>query len=117
MLIDLAQGRPDFSATVFDVCIIGGGVAGITLAIKLGQAGRRVLVVEAGDRDVNADLQAFYRGEGSDLENLPLDRDAHQSARRLLASLGRVVSGARPLRFRAIGFVGGWCLADRQTGS
>ena len=33
MLIDLAQYRPDFSATVFDACIVGGGVAGITLAI------------------------------------------------------------------------------------
>ncbi len=73
MLTDLAERRPDFSATVFDVCIIGGGVAGITLAIKLGQAGRRLLVVEAGDRGVSADSQASYRGEGGDLENLPLD--------------------------------------------
>ncbi len=73
MLIDLAQYRPDFSATVFDACIIGGGVAGITLAVKLGQAGRRVLLVEAGDRTVSANSQAYYRGELGDLENLPLD--------------------------------------------
>ena len=73
MLIDLAQHRPDFSTTVFDACIIGGGVAGITLAVKLGQAGRRVLLVEAGDRDVSAKSQAYYRGERGDLENLPLD--------------------------------------------
>ena len=72
MLIDLAKNRPDFSATIFDVCIIGGGVAGIILAIKLGQAGRNVLLVEAGDQDVSTKSQAYYRGELGQLENLPL---------------------------------------------
>lgn len=72
MLIDLAQNRPDFSATIFDVCIIGGGVAGITLAVKLGQAGRNVLLVEAGNQDVSVKSQAYYRGELGALENLPL---------------------------------------------
>ncbi len=73
MLIDLAQRRPDFSATIFDACIIGGGVAGITLAIKLGEAGRRVLVVEAGDRSISAKSQEHYSGDLGTLENLPLD--------------------------------------------
>ena len=72
MLIDLAQYRPDFSSTMFDVCVIGGGVAGITLAIKLGQAGRRVLLIEAGDQNASARSQKYYRGENGDLENLPL---------------------------------------------
>lgn len=72
MLIDLAQNRPDFSATIFDVCIIGGGVAGITLAVKLGRAGRNVLLVEAGNRDVSAKSQTYYRGELGALDNLPL---------------------------------------------
>jgi hypothetical protein len=73
MLVDLAQHRPDFSTTVFDVCVVGGGVAGITLAIKLGRAGRHVLLLEAGDRDASAKSQAYYRGELGELENLPLD--------------------------------------------
>jgi choline dehydrogenase-like flavoprotein len=73
MLIDLAQDRPDFSATVFDVCIIGGGVAGITLAVKLGQAGRRVLLLEAGNQEIGLKSQAYYSGEQGDLENLPLN--------------------------------------------
>ena len=94
MLIDLAQHRPDFSATVFDVCIIGGGVAGITLAVKLGRAGRRVLLVEAGDQNVSAKSQAYYRGERGELENLPLRRDAHSRTRRLFPSLGRMVPNA-----------------------
>ena len=72
MLIDLPQQRPDFSTKLFDVCIIGGGVAGITLAVKLGQAGRSVLLVEAGDRHFSATSQSYYRGDLGDLENLPL---------------------------------------------
>jgi GMC oxidoreductase len=73
MLIDLTQTRPDFSTTIFDTCIIGGGVAGITLALRLGRAGRRVLLTEAGGQDANAKSQAFYHGKSGDLENLPLD--------------------------------------------
>lgn len=72
MLIDFAHYRPDFSATVFDACIIGGGVAGISLAVKLAQAGRHVLLVEAGDRAPSAKSQTYYRGDQGDLENLPL---------------------------------------------
>ena len=78
MLIDLTQNRPEFSATVFDVCIIGGGVAGITLAVKLGRAGRNVLLVEAGDQNVSAKSQEYYRGELGDLENLPLQGGSSQ---------------------------------------
>lgn len=73
MLIDLAEVRPDFPATTYDACIIGGGVAGITLAVKLGQAGRRVLLIEAGSRNFSPNSQSYYRGEQGDLENLPLD--------------------------------------------
>ena len=72
MLIDLAQVRPDFSKTVFDVCIVGGGVAGITLATKLGRAGRNVILIEAGSQSVSPKSQAYYRGELGELENLPL---------------------------------------------
>lgn len=73
MLIDLNQYDPELASQVFDVCIVGAGVAGITIALKLGEAGRRVLLIEAGDRYVSAKSQAFYRGEQGDLENLPLD--------------------------------------------
>jgi len=72
MLIDLNQRRPDLAGTAFDVCIVGGGVAGITHATKLGEGGRRVLLVEAGGRDKSAKSQAFYRGRHGELENLPL---------------------------------------------
>ena len=72
MLFDLTQDRPDLSATEFDVCIIGGGVAGITLAVKLSQAGHQVILIEAGGRQISAKSQAYYRGEQGELENLSL---------------------------------------------
>jgi choline dehydrogenase-like flavoprotein len=72
MLIDLSVRRPDLAGTVFDVCIVGGGVAGITLAAKLGALGRRVLLIEAGGREVSRASQENYRGQGGALENLPL---------------------------------------------
>jgi choline dehydrogenase-like flavoprotein len=73
MLIDLARTRPDFSMTEFDACIIGGGVAGITIAVKLGRAGRRVILIEAGGQKISAKSQAYYRGKVGRLKNLSTD--------------------------------------------
>ena len=35
----------------YDVCIIGGGPAGITLALRLAANGRRVVIVEVGENE------------------------------------------------------------------
>jgi len=48
-----------------DVCIVGAGAAGITLATELGRAGRDVCLVESGGLAPEAPIQALY-----DLENL-----------------------------------------------
>lgn len=40
---------PMLSGTTTDVCVIGAGIAGLTTAYLLGQAGRRVVVLEAGE--------------------------------------------------------------------
>jgi choline dehydrogenase-like flavoprotein len=73
MIIDLAA-RPVSELPVFDVCIAGAGVAGLTVALQLTERGRRVLLLEAGGRDVSPASQEFYRGENAGIENLPLDR-------------------------------------------
>jgi monoamine oxidase len=37
-------------ATIYDVVIVGAGIAGLTAARELTRAGRRVLIIEARDR-------------------------------------------------------------------
>lgn len=49
-------------ATRYDVCIIGAGAAGITLARKLGERGYSVLLAEAGGLEYSDLSQSIYRG-------------------------------------------------------
>lgn len=76
MILDLdADGFPQELET-FDICIAGGGIAGITLALKLAQRGRRILLLEAGGRDISDKSQDAYRGEiiGQDYYDLDMAR-------------------------------------------
>lgn len=62
MLMDLrSSDTPGSFAT--DVCIIGGGAAGISLTSRLSDAGRDVLLVEAGGLQVTPDEQQIVEGE------------------------------------------------------
>lgn len=49
-----------------DVVIVGGGAAGLTLAHALGQAGKHILLLEAGGDKRTRTSQEFYRGELAD---------------------------------------------------
>lgn len=53
--------------STYDFSIIGGGAAGISLAIELGRLGKRVVLFEAGDYKVLSDLEDLYKGEASKL--------------------------------------------------
>ena len=46
-----------------DVCIIGGGPAGITLAMQLAATGRDIVLLESGDLDASDETQALNAGE------------------------------------------------------
>ncbi|MDI3271755.1 GMC family oxidoreductase [Pseudomonas sp. AL03] len=52
----------------YDVCIIGGGPAGITLALRLAGNGRRVVLVEGGGHEYSPASQNLYKVSSSGLE-------------------------------------------------
>lgn len=57
---------------MYDVVIVGGGPAGITLALELARADLRIALVESGGEDFDPDTQALYEGEtvGNDIVDL-----------------------------------------------
>lgn len=59
MFVNFSQ----LSNTPYDYCIIGSGPAGMTTAISLSEAGKHILVVEAGDFDYTEQSQDAYKGE------------------------------------------------------
>lgn len=61
MLTDLRR-EPDAALAPADVCIVGGGAAGISLARRLVERGRSVILLESGGLDFEAETQALYAG-------------------------------------------------------
>ncbi len=66
----LASGE---STSRFDICIAGGGVAGITIARELARQNKRVLLLEGGDLDFTDESQDLYSGEIVNREYYSLD--------------------------------------------
>lgn len=83
-------GRAAF-ARDFDVCVIGAGPAGVTLARRLAALGHDVALMEGGGAEISAESQEVYEGEMLGREYWPLD------AARL-----RFLGGSS-------GHWGGWC--------
>jgi choline dehydrogenase-like flavoprotein len=59
-----------------DLCIIGAGAAGISVALEWEQSGHKVILLEGGGFNVEADIQDLYAGESVGHRYYPL-----QSAR------------------------------------
>lgn len=72
MLADADLDRGAF-ARDFDVCVIGAGPAGITLARRLAATGASVALMEAGALDFTERSQDLYAGENVGLDYFPLD--------------------------------------------
>jgi len=62
MLIDARKLAQGFQAKA-DICIVGTGAAGITLALGLERPKRSILLLEAGGFALASDDQALYQGD------------------------------------------------------
>lgn len=82
------------------VCVVGGGPVGIALALALAEAGREVLLLEAGGAARDEAVQDFYRGRVADpaLHSDPVD----YRERRLGGT--STIWGGRCMPFDAIDF-------------
>lgn len=72
MLID-ARSIPAETEVKADLCIIGGGAAGITIARELAGSDIRVALLESGGLDFEQDTQALYEGENVGRDYYTLD--------------------------------------------
>lgn len=83
MFVDADLAPP--SKLSADVCIVGGGLAGLALAAELADRGRQVILCEGGNRHLTADSMSQYVGDCT-LSNHAGDskpHDAYLSASRL----------------------------------
>jgi choline dehydrogenase-like flavoprotein len=70
-LID-SRTIPDNTVLETDVVIVGGGPAGISLALAFAESPFKVLLLEGGGRDFDQKIQALYQGSGTGIPYLPL---------------------------------------------
>lgn len=99
MITDV-EDLPDGFALEADICIVGAGPVGISLALKLADGKRRVLLLEGGGPGVEPDSQALYRGQ-VDAAGLHPPTD-HYRERRYGGS--STIWGGRTMPYDAIDF-------------
>lgn len=71
MTID-ARSVPDGAAISSDLCIVGAGAAGITLALSLADEGFRTVLLESGGIRLDGATQELNAGENTGLSYFPL---------------------------------------------
>lgn len=99
-MIRNATDIPNGTRLQADVCIAGGGAAGISLALSLSGQGLRVVLLESGREGEHAPSQALYEGEVAD-ERLHSPPDKYRQ-RRFGGSTA--IWGGRCMPFDAIDF-------------
>lgn len=59
----IADANKDTNFEKSDICIMGAGVAGITLALKLIKSGKKVFLLESGYENYDPEIQKLYESE------------------------------------------------------
>jgi choline dehydrogenase-like flavoprotein len=72
MLIDLQKSTHDVHLEG-GICVVGAGAAGVALARDLMNAGRDVVLLEAGGMDYEEDTQSLFEGRNVGMEYYDLD--------------------------------------------
>lgn len=92
-----ARTLPDASRIEADLVIIGGGMAGITLARELAGGPLKIAVLESGGREIELETQALYAGSAvvraPDNPDKPFNDYPIQSRARVLGGSGMVWGG------------------------
>jgi choline dehydrogenase-like flavoprotein len=68
-MISYLESLQDKSKLSADICIVGAGPAGITLAMELIDSGLKVILLESGEFQFDPEIQKLYAGDI--VENLP----------------------------------------------
>jgi choline dehydrogenase-like flavoprotein len=78
MIVDAKRGLSQ-ELPRYDICIVGAGAAGITLALELEATGRRICLLEAGGSSYESATQRLYEGHAAGQPYPPL-RDTRVGA-------------------------------------
>ena len=73
-MIDQAERIEDGAEVCAEVCVVGGGPAGIALSLSLAEAGHQVVLLEAGRWRRDALAQSLYEGELANALHSPPER-------------------------------------------
>ena len=73
MLVDVSGSSRDALRRSFDLCVVGGGPAGVTVARTAAGAGLSVGLMEGGGLDFSQASQDLYAGEVIGRDYFPLD--------------------------------------------
>ncbi len=107
MIVD-ARSLPENELIEADICIVGAGTAGITLARELIATDLKVLLLESGGLEADRDTQSLYKGANVGITYFDLDKARARlfggSSHRWHIEIGQNEMGVRLRPFDSIDF-------------
>ena len=93
LMMEDARSIPSGTEIKGDVCIIGGGAAGITVAMELANRGKKVILLSGGSRRERAEDRDLYRGSTLPRSAQPAHEPLDQNRRRVWGGTTSVWGG------------------------